>query len=188
MLGGPSRVTVMREDRADAIVLRATHDGYAERYGILHERTISLSADGTRLEGEDVFRPADGGEQVQTSRDKYAMRFHLHPAVKATRLADGHGAMLMAPDKDVWTFSVRDGRVELEDSVYLAGAEGPRRTDADRRLRSRAPRAARGLEPAGRRRHYGEEPGAQRTRGGAEAAVVARHSGARALAREPGIQ
>ena len=109
-------------------MLRATHDGYAERYGILHERTISLSADGTRLEGEDVFRPADGGEQVQTSRDKYAMRFHLHPTVKATRLSDGHGVMLMAPDKDVWTFSVREGRVELEDSVYLAGAEGPRRT------------------------------------------------------------
>jgi len=28
----------------------------------------------------------------------------------------------------VWTFIVREGRVELEDSVYLAGAEGPRRT------------------------------------------------------------
>jgi uncharacterized heparinase superfamily protein len=128
MLGGPTRVTVLREDRADAIVLRATHDGYVERYGILHERTISLSADGTRLEGEDVFRSADGGEEVQTSRDKYAVRFHLHPSVKATRLSDGHGAMLMAPDQDVWTFSIREGRVELEDSVYLAGAEGPRRT------------------------------------------------------------
>jgi uncharacterized heparinase superfamily protein len=128
MLDGPTQVAVVREDRADAIVLRATHDGYAERYGILHDRTISLSADGTRLEGEDVFRSADGGDQVRASADKYAVRFHLHPTVKATRLSDGHGAMLMAPDKDVWTFSVREGRVELEDSVYLAGAEGPRRT------------------------------------------------------------
>ena len=128
MLDGPTHVPVIREDRADGIVLRATHDGYAARFGILHERTISLSADGTRLEGEDVFGSADGGEQVQTSRDKYAVRFHLHPAVKATRLSDDHGAMLMGPDKDVWTFSVREGRVELEDSVYLAGAEGPRRT------------------------------------------------------------
>jgi uncharacterized heparinase superfamily protein len=65
---------------------------------------------------------------VRTTRDKYAVRFHLHPTVKATRLSDGHGVMLMAPDKEVWTFTVRDGRVELEDSVYLAGAEGPRRT------------------------------------------------------------
>jgi uncharacterized heparinase superfamily protein len=36
--------------------------------------------------------------------------------------------MLMTPHKEVWTFSVRGGQVELEDSVYLAGAEGPRRT------------------------------------------------------------
>jgi len=128
MLDGPGHVTVVREDHAGGTVLRATHDGYAERFGILHERTISLSADGTRIEGEDVFRSADGGGQVQTSRDKYAIRFHLHPTVKATRLSDGHGVMLTAPDKDVWTFMAREGRVELEDSVYLAGAEGPRRT------------------------------------------------------------
>ena len=128
MLGGPSHVALTREDRPDGIVLRATHDGYAESFGILHERTLVLAADGTRLEGEDVFLSADGDAQLRTTRDKYAVRFHLHPTVKATRLTDGHGAMLMAPDKEVWTFTVSDGRVELEDSVYLAGAEGPRRT------------------------------------------------------------
>jgi uncharacterized heparinase superfamily protein len=128
MLGGPSRVAVTRDDRPDAIVLRATHDGYAERFGILHERTLVLAADGTRLEGEDMFLAADGSPLLRTTRDKYAVRFHLHPSVKATRLTDGHGAMLMTPDKEVWTFAVRDGRVDLEDSVYLAGAEGPRRT------------------------------------------------------------
>ena len=128
MLDGPSHVAVTREDRPDAIVLRATHDGYAERYGILHERTITLAANGTRLEGEDAFLAVDGSAQVRTTRDKYAVRLHLHPTVKATRLSDGHGVLLMAPDKELWTFTVRDGRVELEDSVYLAGAEGPRRT------------------------------------------------------------
>ncbi|MGD0025225.1 MAG: heparinase II/III family protein [Xanthobacteraceae bacterium] len=128
MLGGPSHVSVTRENRADSIMLRATHDGYADRYGILHERTLVLAADGTRLEGEDLFLAADGGPQVRTSRDKFAVRFHLHPAVKATRLSDGHGAMLMAPNKEVWTFSAGDSQVELEDSVYLAGAEGARRT------------------------------------------------------------
>jgi len=128
MLGGPSHVAVTRDDRPDAIVLRATHDGYAERFGILHERTLVLAADGTRLEGEDVFLSADGRSQLRTTHDKYAVRFHLHPSIKATRLSDGHGAMLMAADKELWTFAVRDGQVELEDSVYLAGAEGPRRT------------------------------------------------------------
>ena len=56
------------------------------------------------------------------------MRFHLHPAVKANRLTDGHGAMLMLPNREVWTFSAFEDSIELEESVYLAGREGPRRT------------------------------------------------------------
>jgi len=127
MIDGPTQVTVTREDRPDAIVLRASHNGYAVRFGIVHERTIVLASDGMRLEGEDAILTA-GGRPMRPGDDRYAVRFHLHPSVKASRLSDGHGAMLMGPNKDVWTFAVRDGLVELEDSVYLAGAEGPRRT------------------------------------------------------------
>jgi uncharacterized heparinase superfamily protein len=36
--------------------------------------------------------------------------------------------MLMMPNKEVWTFSAHQDRVDVEDSVYLAGSEGPRRT------------------------------------------------------------
>ena len=93
----------------------------------MHERTIVLAADGTQLEGEDALTPVGRGK-ARAASDRYAVRFHLHPSVKASRLGDGHGAMLMTPHKEVWTFAVRDGQVELEDSVYLAGAEGPRRT------------------------------------------------------------
>jgi uncharacterized heparinase superfamily protein len=34
----------------------------------------------------------------------------------------------MTPNKEVWTFNTREDQVELKDSVYLAGSEGPRRT------------------------------------------------------------
>jgi len=128
MLGGPTRVAVTREERPDAVVLRATHDGYADRYGILHERTLALASNGTRLEGEDLFLAADGAAQVATTHDKFAVRFHLHPSIRATRLSDGRGVMLMLPNKDVWIFSSHEARVELEDSVYLAATDGPRRT------------------------------------------------------------
>ena len=128
MLGGPSKVTVAREDRPDAVELRASHDGYADRFGILHERILTLASDGTRLDGEDIFLAADGGTQLRTAQDEFAIRFHLHPTVKPTRLTDGHGVMLMTPNKEVWTFSAREDRVDLEDGVFLAGSEGPRRT------------------------------------------------------------
>jgi uncharacterized heparinase superfamily protein len=65
---------------------------------------------------------------LQTAQDEFAVRFHLHPTVKATRLTDGHGVMLMMPNKEVWTFNAREDRVELEDDVFLAAAEGPRKT------------------------------------------------------------
>ncbi len=128
MLGGPHAVSVTREDTSEALALRAAHDGYADRFDIVHERMVVLAADGTRLDGEDIFLAADGGAQVRSTQDQFAVRFHLHPTVKATRLSDGHGVMLMTPNKEVWTFSTQQDRVELEDSVYLAGSEGPRRT------------------------------------------------------------
>jgi uncharacterized heparinase superfamily protein len=128
MVGGPTTVSVSREEQFDSTTVRATHDGYAARYGVLHERTVALSADGTRFEGEDMFLAADGGPEIRTAQDRYAVRFHLHPSIKASRLTDGHGVLLMMPNREVWTFAASEPGVALEDSVYLAGSEGPRRT------------------------------------------------------------
>jgi uncharacterized heparinase superfamily protein len=127
IVGGPTNVAVSREDNSDTIMLRASHDGYANRFGIIHERVMMLAADGMRLYGEDVFLDSEGAPRVRSTRDAFAVRFHLHPTVKATRLTDGHGVILMMPNKEVWIFSAHRDRVDLEESVYLAGSEGPRR-------------------------------------------------------------
>jgi uncharacterized heparinase superfamily protein len=127
MVGGPTHVSVAREQRPDAIVLRAGHDGYAGRFNVVHQRTLTLAADGTRLQGEDLFLAADGSPRLRLAKDQYAIRFHLHPLIKATRLTDGHGVLLVMPNKEVWTFSAGDHQIQLADGVYLAGNDGPRR-------------------------------------------------------------
>jgi uncharacterized heparinase superfamily protein len=48
--------------------------------------------------------------------------------VKASQLSDTRGVMLVLPSREVWIFEAMDDRVELEDSVFLAGNDGPRRT------------------------------------------------------------
>ena len=128
MLGGPGNVAVNRATTA------TTPSCCARRTTATPSATASCTSapscwptDGTRLEGEDMFSPPTADE-IRGSQDAYAVRFHLHPSVKATRLTDGHGVMLMSANKDVWTFSAPDHRVDLEDSVYLAGSNGPRRT------------------------------------------------------------
>jgi uncharacterized heparinase superfamily protein len=127
MIAGPRNLAVAREELEGGVVLRASHDGYADIFNVVHERVLMLSADGRRLDGEDSFTPARG-ELVPAERDQFAVRFHLHPSVKANRLSDGHGAMLAMPNREVWTFSAYGDRVDVEESVYLAGPDGPRRT------------------------------------------------------------
>jgi uncharacterized heparinase superfamily protein len=36
--------------------------------------------------------------------------------------------MLVLPSREVWTFESQGQKVDLEDSVFLAGSDGPRRT------------------------------------------------------------
>jgi len=125
IVGGPRQISVERHE-ADA--LRATHDGYARAFGVLHSRTIRLSPDGRVLEGEDGFAPAKGSALPAGAADEFVIRFHLHPAIKANRLADGRGVILLLPDRELWSFSTYGETVEIEESVFLAGPDGPRRT------------------------------------------------------------
>ena len=127
IIGGPRKVVVNREEQDGTIALRASHDAYAENFGVIHQRVILLAGDGSRLDGEEMFVPTKG-DAVPAGRDQFALRFHLHPSVKANRLSDSHGAMLMLPNKEVWTFNAYEDRIDLEESVYLAGTDGPRRT------------------------------------------------------------
>jgi uncharacterized heparinase superfamily protein len=128
IVAGPKTVPVTRETRDDeTIMLRTSHDGYASRFGIVHHRIVQVAADGNRIDGEDLFMPPDDRLLPNNALDEFALRFHLHPGVRATRLTDGHGAMLILPNKDVWNFNSHEDRLEIEESVYLGGLEGPRR-------------------------------------------------------------
>jgi uncharacterized heparinase superfamily protein len=127
IVSGPNTVESYREVVGNGTLLTTSHDGYLGRFGVTHRRVLMAAHDGSRLDGEDTISPVPGGRIKGTDTD-YALRFHLHPAVKASRLSDGRGVMLVLPNRDVWTFEALDDKVELEDSVFLAGNDGPRRT------------------------------------------------------------
>ncbi len=127
IVSGPVNVESYREAVDNGELLTTSHDGYLSQFGLIHRRVLMMSQDGTRLDGEDTLAPAPGG-RMKGSQTDYALRFHLHPSVKASRLSDARGVMLVLPNRDVWTFEALDDRVDLEDSVFLAGNDGPRRT------------------------------------------------------------
>jgi uncharacterized heparinase superfamily protein len=128
IIEGPGPVRVSRGDRNGAQLVRALHDGYASRFGLLHQRSWRLSHDGDRLDGEDVFFTTEGDAVPANAPDTFAIRFHLHPNVKASRRTDGSSVLLVLPGKESWLFSSPNMNVEVEESVFLSATDGPRRT------------------------------------------------------------
>jgi uncharacterized heparinase superfamily protein len=128
IVSGPTTVPVERDEDSETLRLRASHDGYAATFGMLHERTVMLSADGRRLDGEDRIIPARGDQLPSRGADAFILHFHLHPSVRANLLTHRHGVMLMLPNREIWTFEGYDQEVTLENSAFLAAADGPRHT------------------------------------------------------------
>jgi uncharacterized heparinase superfamily protein len=129
VVGGPRDVRVTRDDSTAGTILTASHDGYADEFAVIHHRTLQLAPDGRTLDGEDSFTPALGDTLPVDKADEFAVRFHLHPAIKANRLSDGRGVILLLPDREVWTFtSYAEQGARIEESVFLSGPDGPRRT------------------------------------------------------------
>src|SRR6478735_6972975 len=127
VVSGPAVVENFREVVQNGTLLTTSHDGYLAKFGVIHRRVLMVANDGARIDGEDTLSPPQGARLKGADAD-FALRFHLHPAVTASRLSDARGVMLVLPNRDVWTFEALDDKVDLEDSVFLAGNDGPRRT------------------------------------------------------------
>lgn len=128
VLAGPVEVPVTRRRDLRGVTVTASHDGYAERFGVIHERSVTLGPGGETLSGEDVFRGV-GDAATRGGGREVALRFHLHPAVRASVTQEGRAVLLALPSGTGWSFSAEDGAVSLEESVFLAGALGPRRSE-----------------------------------------------------------
>ncbi|MGF9756180.1 heparinase II/III family protein [Microvirga sp. 0TCS3.31] len=125
ILSGPERVTAERSEREHAQLLSASHDGYKARFGITHERRWQLAPKGNVLEGEDNF----WGEGGQSGTAQAIIRFHLAPGIRASLAQGGRVVMLVLPNREAWQFSAVPIEADIEDSVFLATADGMRRTE-----------------------------------------------------------
>jgi uncharacterized heparinase superfamily protein len=127
IVAGPTEVPVERREAPEGVIVGARHDGYAALFGVMHRREWRLAASGARLDGLDVFEPARPDRPIRRGAS-YAIRFHLHPGVRASRMAEGRAVKLALADGSAWVFSAGSREVTLEDSVFLADPVGPRHT------------------------------------------------------------
>jgi uncharacterized heparinase superfamily protein len=117
---GVTETLTIREGEEDYIRIKLLHDGYVKRFGVKHERIVSLRKDGKRLEGSDkLFGP----KMKKLHGETVLLRFHLHPSVEALLAPDGRISLETRSGK-IWIFDA-DGIVEIDDSLYLAQPDQP---------------------------------------------------------------
>jgi uncharacterized heparinase superfamily protein len=107
-------------------MIDAGHNAYERATGFVHQRRLFLSASGDDLRGEDSFRCARSN--ASAGEAAFAIRFHLHPAVKATLAMNGASVVLLLPNRSGWKFSARGAVIRLEESICIWGRAGPRKT------------------------------------------------------------
>jgi uncharacterized heparinase superfamily protein len=123
---GVGSVEVDREELEGGSKIDASHDGYARRFGLIHKRTLALSASGRELRGEDALLP--GPKRRRTASTPFAIRFHLAPGVEITPTADGQAALLRIEHGPLWQFRCRGGRLSIEESLWVDADGRPHAT------------------------------------------------------------
>ena len=118
----------------EATRIDAAHDGYASRFGLTHQRILTLSGDGTELAGEDLLIPTS--KNGKRGKIAFALRFHLGRGVEVQLSGDKRGASLLLPDGRLWQFRLggdRAGAGEItlsaEDSLWVDGDGRPHATE-----------------------------------------------------------
>ena len=104
----------------------ASHDGYVTPFGVIHERELSLSGEGSVLTGVDRFLGPKGEALPPRADDSVSVRFHLHP--DAELLRDERERLVIKAGDQRWTFLSPDIPPQVEDSIFFASLAGARRT------------------------------------------------------------
>lgn len=118
----PKPIPIAARFDADAGMVSAEHAGYRAGCGLVHRRTVTLAADGRRLDGVDLL----AGEGTAAKRDfAAAVRFHLHPSVRAEQDAAGR-VTVTAANGMRWMFAAEAGVVAVEASTFYATCTGPK--------------------------------------------------------------
>jgi len=130
---GPANAQATLSDQVDStdnIRIRGSHDGYLERFGVTHARQMLIAPNGLLISAEDKLSAPQGLKSPDENliAGDYAVRFHLHPSVRAELGSDGQSVELRLKNGEAWRITSNASETTLEQSFFLADARGPQST------------------------------------------------------------
>lgn len=117
-----------REDTSSSTTLTAAQDSYVKEFGIRHQRSLTLDSNGDRLFGQEWFSGPNKSDIRYTTKDKVALRFHLHPDIKASVSENGETCLLETREGEQWRFDSPGFQLELVESIFFASLPAPKPT------------------------------------------------------------
>ena len=128
LIGGPVGIETRRSENPQGFTVDANHDGYLSRFGIVHQRCMTLSPRGLKLTGFDRVIPAETEAWKRNGgvrRLPFAIRFHVHPDVRLSLAQGGGSVILKLPNGEGWRFRC-EGALAIEESIYLGSGSARR--------------------------------------------------------------
>lgn len=120
-ISGPTLDDVRRSSDESGITVQGRHDGYRDKFGLLHRRYLFIDHDGKNLRGiDEMIRPVKLKGPTWKKDIPYVARFHLHPDVRA-KLVEHQMALLETRNGQRWRLRTDAPEISIEPSIYWGG-------------------------------------------------------------------
>lgn len=120
-LTGPTLDDVRRSSDDSGVTVQGRHDGYRDKFGLLHRRYLFVDHEGKNLRGiDEMIRPTKLKSPTPKKNIPYVARFHLHPSVRA-RLVEHQMALLETPGGQRWRLRTDAPEIVIAPSIYWGG-------------------------------------------------------------------
>jgi uncharacterized heparinase superfamily protein len=129
-LTGPANAQAALADQGDNLRIKGSHDGYMALFGVSHARQFLVAPNGLLISSEDKLSAPAGLKNPEDAMigGEYAIRFHLHPSVRAEMAFDNASVVLRLKNGESWRVSSNAPETRIEESFFLADARGPQPT------------------------------------------------------------
>lgn len=117
LIGAPRIVDGARNENDAGAWVTLSHDGWASRFGVTHERRLFVDGRRDELRGEDLFFGVQGGRIPRAVR--LAIRFHAAADVQVSVALDGRSVLLRGASNSGWWFRNDAADVVLEPSIQF---------------------------------------------------------------------
>ena len=94
-------------------ILSSSHDGYQNRYGLIHERELEFYPNKNVLIGKDRLI-----KKKNYKSTNFDLRFHLAPNTKVSKTQNGK-VILIELDNSGWKFSCNEHLIDIETGLYF---------------------------------------------------------------------